>query len=246
VVDAEEYAWMAAGICAGISLLTQAAASMWPAAIRVPPAMAGPAWRGPGVAGGPQASEPVGPVGEAPAAEAISSSAAPVPPVVIAGAQPSFAGQAASAGLSVLGKLLLLAGLLAAASHVWLLSAEQSLGRDGQAARSGGTVKDDGTWPGLVVAPLATGSLLLVMARRRDGAGHIVRGCLGCLLMMGAGLTAIRWAELPLTAVWAHKSLEVLRPPAMWGPLALIGLLLGAGLLLLVWPRRRTNRPIVV
>jgi hypothetical protein len=172
----------------------------------------------------------------------------PPPPVLVGAVQPSFAGRTASAGASFLGKALLLTGLVLAVGQAPLLDyARGAIGRgDLQVDRETFRLIEAG-WPhGVALIPLGLGSLLLVVARRRDGAEHFARGCLGCALVLGSALVAILWAGPPLRMLFTTGELTTLDRPNLWGPVLLTTLSLAVGVLLLLWPKDEANKPIIV
>jgi hypothetical protein len=100
---------------------------------------------------------------------------------------------------------------------------------------------------GLAMIPLALGSLLLVVARRHDGVRHFVRGCLGCAALLFGALIGISRGAEALTKFFTSGDVsEVLNEPEFCIPLAITTLALAAGAVLLLWPPRGTNRPLVV
>ncbi len=168
--------------------------------------------------------------------------------VVVSAAQPSFAGRTASAGASFLGKVLLLAGLVLAVGQTPLLDyARGAIGRgDLQVDRETSRLIEAG-WPhGVALIPLGLGSLLLVVARRRDGATHFFRGCVGCALVLWSALVAILWGGPPLRMLFTTGELTTLDRPNLWGPVLLTGLSLAVGVFLLLWPKDEANKPIIV
>lgn len=254
IVDADQYMWSAAGLCAGMSLLTQAAASMWPVSTATS--------AGPGAAGhaAPPTTTPTptpaaneAGANEAPAAAA----AAPAPPPVPAqagtawdqlGAQPSFVGRTANAGAAFLGKILLLCGLMLAlgqGSFLEFADREVQSGRwkvDPQVA----PLLEQGVPAGAVLLVLVAGSLLLVVARRRDGGWHFVRGCVGCgFLMLGAVVANVA-GEGVLRALFTHRNLSGIHGADLWAPLGLMGFSFLAAAVTLLWPSPRGHRPIVI
>jgi hypothetical protein len=237
IVDAGDYGWTAAGICAAISLLTQAAASMWPVA-KV-------------AAGAPATGKMPVPheiTGETPVPPPATTVPPVQPPVVVQANQPSFVGRTASAGMSFLGKILLLAGLVLALGQGTALKSAQDAIKSGELRVDPDVQRliEYDFPPGLAFLPLALGSLLLVVARRRQGAMHFFRGFLGCGLMLWSALVAILWANGPLQVLFTTRDLNKLNGPNLWGPVLLITLSLAVGLLLLLWPREDANKTIVV
>ncbi len=163
-------------------------------------------------------------------------------PVVIDTGAPSFVGRTASAGVSFFGKLLLLIGVALAFGYD-ALQAQVATGADkhlpGLVA-----VSDDLPETALLALPLA-GSLLLVLARRRQGHWHLLRGCLGCGLVLLVVVLALGPAADALQALFAAPRWSELNWGRVGAPLAWTAALLLLGLILLVWPKR-TDGAIVV
>ena len=93
-----------------------------------------------------------------------------------------------------------------------------------------------------VFAPLLLGTVLLVVARRNDGAAHFLRAFLGCASAFGAAVLATGPASDALGAflsdgcVAGHDK----------DPLIQAGVLLALSFVLLFWPKRRHPGTIVV
>lgn len=189
---------------------------------------------------------PVGSGGPVPASAVPSETAAP--PVVVHAEHPSFVGRTANAGLSLLGKLLLLIGLLVALAHgVVLDKARTAMHRgDLRVDREVAGVIAEGVPAGAVFVPLVLGSLFLVIARRRDGGAHFLRGCAGCLLAMWGALGALVWADGALKTVLTSTDWSRLAWGDLAGPLALSLVPLALGVFLLLWPKAQANRPLVI
>ena len=167
------------------------------------------------------------------------------PPVVVTATQPSFVGHTACAGLAFLGKLLLLAGLLLAAAHGPLLEQALSSGVVHADAKTEEILRA-GIPPGAALGVLVVGSLLLVMARRRAGVGHFVRGCVGCGLVFWTAIGAMFWAQESLAALFRTGKTDALAEPDTMIPLIFCLAPLALGVLLLLWPPAERNRPIVI
>jgi hypothetical protein len=253
IADASNYMWTAAGVCAAVSLLTQAAAAMWPIGQAE---RGGSKLPGPGPQGPPprpqQAADETPPPPPTDAAQRIAQpAAAPPRPAQQAtlAAQPSFAGRATNAGFSFLGKLLLLVGLVVAVGHgagQQQLTHAMETGRVHVSAEVESLVHH-GLPPGVVFIPLAVGGLLLVAARRRDGFKHFLRGCVGAALTILGGLMAQTVAASPLAMLFTSgEHAHMLGSHDAVGRLLITGVALGAGILLLLWPKADQNRPIVV
>ena len=170
-----------------------------------------------------------------------------------AAAQPSFVGRAANTGLSIIAKLLLLAGL----SAIALIAARAveidnngthvSVGQGRVVVTVRGVKKvEEAVPPVVAIAPVVLGSILLILARRRDGVRHFLRGFVGC----GAAVLAVLFAIGPAREAIQIASMKGWDACAQAGRGAdifiLVGLILAA-LLLVFWPRGgRRSRPIVV
>ncbi|MEW6249524.1 MAG: hypothetical protein AB1716_02675, partial [Planctomycetota bacterium] len=259
-------------LCAALSMLTQAAASAWrqarphagepdgfPAGHRRRFEHGLPSIPDPHAGAPPAASVPLdrGPVAQPTPAAVTQATAAPVAvvqpeparptpaaPPDFAPAHASFVGRTASAGVSLLGKLLLLVGVLLVVSQDALLASAR-------AAMERGLVADPDTQAllanpprGLALIPIVLGSLVLIAARRRHGVAHFLRGCIGCLLVAGAALLAVAQAGSGFAALLTGGSLAGLKweIPGLFITLAL----LAVGAFLLLWPRHDPRRPIVV
>jgi hypothetical protein len=168
-------------------------------------------------------------------------------------AQPSFAGRATNAGLALLGKLLLLAGILLAigsSAAVWRVAPaplgfeyeylDDGPGRIVRVTTSNSRVSAPVP---AVILPIVLGGALLLLARRRTGFMHLARALLACV----TGLTAIGLAQGPanvalrtLFEMGPEVALRAGTAPALLA----VGGLVVLTLLLLLWPaRRRTPRP---
>ncbi|MBU0641363.1 MAG: hypothetical protein KKB50_21090, partial [Planctomycetes bacterium] len=183
--------------------------------------------------------------------EAVAQGQVAAQPAMLQGYQPSFVGRTANAGLSFLAKLLLLVGLTVAVlfSHELVSIDEGGVrvsvdrGRIFIAERYGREPDIDAMIPrAAVFAPLLLGTVLLVVARRNDGAAHFLRAFLGCASAFGAALLATGPASNALGAflsdgcVAGHDT----------DPLIQAGVLLALSFVLLFWPKRRHPGTIVV
>ena len=172
------------------------------------------------------------------------------PPTLVTAVQPSFVGRATNAGLSLIGKVLLLSGVLVALGQGAALDYARTEMAKGELhlSKDIANVVQEGVPPGVALVPLAFGSLLLVMARRRGGAVHFFRGCLGCVALLWAALSAILWTgpALRILLIGTGNDLNSLYQPSMWGPLAQTGLALVVGVFLLLWPSEQRDKPIVI
>ena len=258
----------AAALAAAVSLLTEGAAAMWPVTASGAPfqpsrpaGAGGPALAGvapgrapnvtpPPVPGMAQRSADVGRTPPPPptgAPAAATPAASPTRP-----AEPSFVGRTANAGLSMVGKLLLVFGLALA------LVPKLDVNPDG---RGFGVHIDDGHvqifnngeqkvtgryWSPALLLPIAFGGMLLVLARRHAGAGHVIRGAIGTLLLLTATVIAIGPAREALVAI-ASPPYTMESLPRDLSPLAALGIMLVIGLVLLSCPRRqRRGKTIIV
>lgn len=250
MANADDYRWTAAGVCAAIALLTQAAASMWPLPARpMVPGILGAA----GPAGArPPAARRTAEADVAPARPAANlgtpPAVAPLPlpaPIVVRASEPSFVGRTTNCGLAFVGKLLLLAGLLLAAAHGPLLEEALKSGVVKMDAKAEDVLRA-GIPPGAALAPLLLGSLLLVMARRQAGVGHFVRGCIGCGLVFWTALGVMFWVQEPLATLFRPGRADALAEPGTMIPLVFGLAPLALGVILLLWPRAEQNKPIVI
>jgi len=170
------------------------------------------------------------------------------------GCQPSFVGRTANAGLSFLAKLLLLAGLAVAL----LFSCELvNVDAHGTRVKIGGgqvLVAEHGRVEvqeeiprAAVFAPLLLGSVLLIVARRNDGAAHFVRGFFGCVLACVAAVVALGPAATEMS-LFFEGNWDKLESSDRFEPLIVVAVILIASLLLLFWPKPawRGEKPIVI
>jgi hypothetical protein len=181
----------------------------------------------------------------------VATQAQPAPqPALAQGYQPSFVGRTANAGLSFLAKLVLLAGLMVA-----VLFANQLIDITADGAQflvsqghlqviEGGRKTVDVTIPRAgVLLPLVVGTVLLVVARRNDGAAHFLRGFFGCAFAFGAAVLAMGPAS---GALGEFLSQGQVADAADANALIVSGVALALSFLLLFWPRRRYPGTIVV
>ena len=141
----------------------------------------------------PPVNDSPAPAAESPS-EKTDSDFKPTAPVVLDAAAPSFVGRAANAGVAFFGKLFLLVGVVLALSYRALpgrvldsLSANNfHLPDEAREVITAGI-------PAPLLLGIATmGCALLLFARRRGGGMHMLRGCLGCALGLGAVVGALR------------------------------------------------------
>ncbi|MCH7873594.1 MAG: hypothetical protein IID33_17995, partial [Planctomycetes bacterium] len=134
------------------------------------------------------------------------------------GFAPSFVGRTANAGLSAVGKFFLLGGLFCAVCYN-LDSPRFELDRNTYFQISdatlhvyeGGQTKVVGPIPqAAVLAPLVLGTVFLVLARRGDGAAHLLRGFAGCALGIVAAVLAVgpagKGIPIFLNGPWSDRS----------------------------------------
>ncbi len=202
----------------------------------------------------PAASVKVDEASEAPPVKdekAAQASAPAQQPAMALGYQPSFVGRTANAGLSFLAKLLLLVGLMAACLFSAKLIDINECGTRVLVDRGRLVASDNyGSNPDIdvmipraaVFAPLLLGTVLLVVARRNDGAAHFLRGFFGCGFAFAAAVLAMGSASVALGAFLSDGCVEKYDTD----PLIQAGLLLAGGFVLLFWPKRREPGTIVV
>ena len=255
IANEGDYMWVAAGVCATIALLTQATAALWPVMPALPtferPA---PFGRGmplprPGVGHVVPTPGPAAP----PNAPTMPAGPPPEAAVVVDAAGPSFSRRGGHAGLSFLGKLLLLVGLVSAIGygvpHRSTTRVEMSPGPGMRLGPMSHLVVSERVRIAsrTTVLCLAAGSVLLVLARRGAGAGHMVRGVAGCGLLIAGALCATTVADAGVAVLinsgWTQFTRE---DPTVWGPVAVVAAMLFVGLVLLAQRRRDPNRPIVI
>jgi hypothetical protein len=102
---------------------------------------------------------------------------------------------------------------------------------------------------GLVIVTLVAGCMLLVAARRREGAWHFLRGCVGSLLALVGALLGMIEGREGLRILFGQADLSVLleQGDGVWGPVLSSAILLALGALLFLWPSKlQRSRPIVV
>ncbi len=234
IAEVRNHEWVGAGVNAAIALLTQAGAALWPyspgARRRAAAALAPGALDVVGArAVGADAAPP--PVPAPAAAPPPATEPRPAAPVVLETFQPSFVGRTANAGVSLLGKLLLTVALAVALGQGAL--------RD-QVQRGALELPDpalyplvrDGVPPGLVLGAAALGVLLLVLARRRAGGRHMLRGCLGGALVLWSITMALTAAGPALARFWTSRDVREWHDVSGAVLVTLAPLLFGAVLLL--------------
>lgn len=173
-----------------------------------------------------------------PAAEE-SDAAAPAPTmVVIDAAAPSFVGRTVNAGASFFGKLLLVLGLVLALGQDVVQRRVEELLPPGVSSH---LVSEDLPEP-LLLGIVALGCTFLLLARRVSGGPHMLRGYLGCTLVLCVvvgvlGPAADAWSVLISGESWSELD---------WNKIVLTMLALAAALVLLSWPRRGQENTIVI
>ncbi|MGD8450215.1 MAG: serine/threonine-protein kinase [Phycisphaerae bacterium] len=176
-----------------------------------------------------------------PAAEAME----PVEPVIIDASAPSFVGRTVDAGVSFVGKLLLLAGVVLAVSHGALSQWAEERG-SGELPPQLLSFIRDGVPGALMLGLVVAGGALLLMARRRGGGAHLLRGCLGCALLLWAVVNAlspeasIAWQGL-LQTDW-----RTIEPKAIVSPALATVVPMLVAVVLLGWPSHRRSNAVVV
>ncbi len=230
---ARNYEWVGAGVNAAITLLTQAGAALWPC-------RPGSGRRAAALANG--ALETVGfrpvapedaspPVPDAATTARPTTEPPPAAPVVLETFQPSFVGRTASAGVSLLGKLLLTVALAVALGQGAVREQVQRGALDLPDPALDAFVRD-GAPPGLVLGAAALGVLLLVFARRRAGGRHMLRGCLGGALVLWSITMALTAAGPALARFWTSRDVREWHDVSGAVLVTLAPLLFGAVLLL--------------
>ncbi len=272
IADADELVFAAAALTATMTLLIQAAAGLWPlpAVLEsypyVPPGGGDPlrdddAPASPSPSDGPDLDETL-PAGKALAPEAVPAIPpapdGPSPPRAQTRHEemyeaPSFVGRTANAGLSFLGKLLLLFGLAWAALYTTRMDMVNLDNR----VRVGATrveVHDHGhkklsvEVPRIaIMAPLALGGLFLLLSRRNATVGHFLRGCASTALILGATLILLLSETTPkLAALFGDGERPRLKDDDV-ATIVFMGIMLFVAAVLLLWPNpRRRRRTIVV
>jgi hypothetical protein len=190
--------------------------------------------------------------------QALSARTQPVPPPAAPAetapvrlAEPSFVGRTANAGLSLFGKVLLVAGLASAIfGHAKLIEAtgpngqRMSVGAGQFYATDGGRNTFEARIPPAVFfAPIAIGTLFLLLARRRDGGLHIFRG----LVAAGCGLAAAGLALGPAAPVLQQMFEQGGDPERLLrtAPSTAMTVLALASLALIFWPKRPPNTIVI-
>jgi hypothetical protein len=259
IADADPFEWVVVWTAAATCLLTQAAAAMWPERIGVHrPAPVQPLFTSPSapppVNSANRVSETVPLLDEVPQTPTVPDTGlAPLHATLSApefgSAQPSFVGRTANAGVALLGKLLLLIGVLMALSQDALLS-------HGRAAVERNLITDPdvqyaiqtGAPRGLPLAAVILGGLCLVAARRRQDVPHFLRACFGSVLVLVGAAFAVGAAGPALVALFGAADSSGVGRSAMDPGVGLVFSIaaLFAGLVLLAWPRAQSRQPLVL
>ncbi len=154
--------------------------------------------------------------------------------------QPSFVGRTAHAGVSFLAKLLLLAGLLLALGQTTFRQHARVVIERGDWKPDSvvTTYVEQGFSPGIVVGALIMGSLLLIVARRRDGGAHFARGFVGCAFMLAGAIISLALGGPVLNNFFGGPDWSQLCP-GDYVALSFMALTFGLSAVLLLWPARR-------
>ena len=181
-------------------------------------------------------------------ADEVDTAFRPSAPVVIDAASPSFVGRAANAGMLFFGKLFLLIGVVLALSYGALPKRVLNSLDDNNihVSDEAREVITDGIPAPLLLGVAAAGCALLLFARRRGGGMHMLRGCLGCALGLGAvvgalGPAAGEWETLLSSSDWTTLDWDEIAQPLLATAIPLV-----AAFVLLSWPGRRQDKAVVV
>lgn len=166
---------------------------------------------------------------------------------------PSFVGRATNAGLSFVGKLMLLFGMATAIAYT-TLNVSVDGGEAGVRMDGGTLVVNRAHRPDFSVSiprvlplvPIMIGSLALLAARRHDGGWHFLRGFVGCSMLIGAGIVALAPATDGLKILFSTRDWSELDQHSAVGPIVGLGVLTLVSAALLLWPQRRRNRHTIV
>ncbi|MFH1748392.1 MAG: serine/threonine-protein kinase [Planctomycetota bacterium] len=170
-------------------------------------------------------------------------------PIVIDAAAPSFVGRTVNAGVSFLGKLLLVLGLALAVGHDALQAKVDSMFDESDVYLKEPGVKDivDSGIPGALLLGITTfGSLLLILARRREGGLHLLRGCLGCALILWAVVMVLVVCPEACYALFTNNDWSDVDWDQHAWPLISVAIPLMVAFVLMTWPRRRASETVVV
>lgn len=256
IASADSFHFAAAAICATASLLTQAGAAIWPVAARVTeadaaqpadaairvPSMQPVADRGAHAPVAPESAS--GPPGTGAPANSPKSSTKLPPPIVI-DASPSIFGRLMNTGIAFAAKLLLVLGLALAMGHDALQQRVAVVSNDHTGCAAVATGAANGLPARALLAIPLLGALLLVFSRRHDGGMHLLRGCVGGALGLGAAIIALGPAAPALAAFFSSDHWAALEWDQLGPPLAFTAAPLLAAILLLTWPRRQSDTIVV-
>ncbi|MBN2445974.1 MAG: serine/threonine protein kinase [Phycisphaerae bacterium] len=242
---AEDFSFAAAAICATTSMLTQAAAAMWPE--RDPRKSPVPYY---GVPGPPK--PPIDPPAHrvnAGDAQVVLTAPPPAPPAPVqpddaaTPAAPSFAGRRGGGFLGFVAKLLMVIGLCGAITH----PAVTQNALDGWGPFPARMLRDTigEMAPALFPIMLGLGCLFLIISRRRHSGVHMLRALMGGAAAFSAAIMALGPARTAVGVLFATGDLAALRDPNAYGPLMLAAGLLATAVLLLFWPDTDRDRVVV-
>lgn len=173
-------------------------------------------------------------------------------------AQASFVGRTANAGMSFLGKLMLLFGMTGA--FLYGVDLQDPIVVDGEPVfmyQTGHVTlwERDAKKPHelsipkpLVLLPFLGGMIFLAVARRCDGPMHWLRAFLACCVGVAAALVALGPASAELALFFGNQWDQIdFDPFNRSGTLLIVeGTLVALMLGLLWWPRKRAGGPIVI
>jgi len=258
---ADSVPWMAAILCAALSMTVQAAAACWPVGVArsASPGQGGAERKRRDGSIEGEVEHAVHQVGAAveqvgqhidqaiskrrEARDARSEPPAAEKPVqqqsMNLGYQPSFVGRTANAGVSLLGKMMLLIGLTAAFAYNLDVGKQQKLIVDGRSfvyqEGSATLGKSQFQVPKApILAPVFLGMVFIAFARRHDGGAHWLRGFLGCCCGMAAAVLALSNAGDDVAAFLRSDWSGL-----VWdGPIIAVGALLTTVCALLWWPKK--------
>ncbi len=175
--------------------------------------------------------------------------AAPAEPA----AAPSFVGRATNAGLSFLGKMLLVASL--AMAVLYNMRGVSFEGANAVVSANNGRVEivnrhgefiEAQVPRAAVLGPLLFGTILLMVSRRADGGMHFLRGLAGCGLGLVAVVLCLGPAANAISILLTERDWEDMARMTNSSPLIVAGLAGFGSLGLLLWPKRLGGRTIVI
>lgn len=170
---------------------------------------------------------------------------------VIDAAAPSFVGRTANAGLSFLGKCLVLLGLLAVfGKHASIPtirfdgSRTISIAEGTITLAEGGTTLYQNTLPrATVMVPLVVGCIFLMLSRRNDQAAHILRGALASGAAFVAAILLMGPMSQDLALFIKDEPWSTLNDDGV--PLIITMAVVVASLVLLFWPKGKANTIVI-